>query len=162
MRKQMAAVDSSISLVLHLTADKSQSGRKQFRNIITVCTGKQITLPRLVVIHLRGSISVVKICIDATQNAGLMENPEISWHMYHVPKGNMVPTKQSRVTQRGICRKLGKLLMVRKRDRKGGCLKRSLPLQIQFVHILRRNKQGTRKNLWNWLISEVFCVIPTL
>ena len=78
MRKQMAAVDSSISLVLHLTADKSQSGRKQFRNIITVCTGKQITLPRLVVIHLRGSISVVKTCIDATQNAGLMENPEIS------------------------------------------------------------------------------------
>ena len=78
MRKQMAAVDSSISLGLHLTADKSQSGRKQFRNIITVCTGKQITLPRLVVIHLRGSISVVKTCIDATQNAGLMENPEIS------------------------------------------------------------------------------------
>ena len=74
----MAAVDSSISLVLHLTADKSQSGRKQFRNIITVCTRKQITLPRLVVIHLRGSISVVKTCIDATQNAGLMENPEIS------------------------------------------------------------------------------------
>ena len=34
-------------------------------------------MPRLVVIHLRGSISVVKTCIDATQNAGLMENPEI-------------------------------------------------------------------------------------
>lgn len=54
----------------------------------------------------------------------------------------IISTKQSRVTQRGICRKLGKLLMVRKRDRKGGALNVASPFKSNlFIFCAAINKE---------------------